>query len=102
MTQARNASKEKTKVQKFRKQLKIAQNRLFRSWDIARTAPLDDNIHAILERKETHFRSMKKRLAGMEESLRALQEGSYEPVRVKPWANERPTTESRLIDFCEA
>lgn len=102
MTQARNASKEKTKVQKFRKQLKIAQNRLFRSWDIARTAPLDDNIHAILERKETHFRSMKKRLAGMEESLRALQEGIPEPVKVKPWKIERPTTESRLINYCEA
>ena len=51
MNRSRNANKEKAKVQKFRKQLKIAQNRLFRSWDIARTAPLDDNIMQYLSKK---------------------------------------------------
>ena len=102
MVRSGNTIQEKTEVQKFRKQLKIAQNRLFRSWDIARTAPIDDDTHMILERKERHFRAMKKRLADMEETLRARQEGRYEPIRVKPWETERPTTESRLIDFCEA
>ena len=44
---------------------------------------------------------MKRHLTGMEESLRALQEGTTEPVKVKPWKIARPSTESRLINFCE-
>jgi hypothetical protein len=45
---------------------------------------------------------MKKRLAGMEESLRAIQEGNQEPEKVEPWKVRRPSTESKLIMFCEA
>ena len=102
MSRTRDVRKIRTDVNSFKRQLKIAQNRLFRSWDIARTTTFDINTFAILEQKERHFRAMKRRLTGMEESLRALQEGSPETVKVKPWKIERPSTESRLFAFVEA
>lgn len=102
MVRGKDVKKFKTDVNRLKRQLKIAQNRLFRSWDIARTTTFDMNTVSILEQKERHFRSMKRRLAGMEASLQALQEGNTEPVRVKPWKIQRPATESRLINFCEA
>lgn len=101
MSRTRDVKKFSNDVNRLKRQLKIAQNRLFRSWDIARTTTLDINTVSILEQKERHFRSMKRRLSGMEESLRALQDGSIEPVRVKPWKLERPSTESRLFAFVE-
>jgi len=102
MVRGKDVRKIRTDVNRLKRQLKIAQNRLFRSWDIARTTTFDINTFAILEQKERHFRSMKRRLTGMEDSLKALQEGSTEPIRVKPWKITRPSTESRLINFCEA
>lgn len=102
MVRGKDVRKVRTDVNRFKRQLKIAQNRLFRSWDIARTTTFDVNTFAILEQKERHFRSMKRRLTGMEESLRALQEGTTETVRIKPWKIERPYTESRLFAFVEA
>lgn len=101
MCRARDVRKFRTDVNRFKRQLKIAQNRLFRSWDIARTTTFDMNTFAILEQKERHFRAMKRRLTGMEESLRALQEGSPETAKVKPWKITRPSTESRLFAFVE-
>ncbi len=102
MVRGKDVKKFRNDVNRLKRQLKIAQNRLFRSWDIARTTTFDINTFAILEQKERHFRSMKRRLAGMEDSLRALQEGTTEPVKVKPWKIERPSTESRLFAFVEA
>lgn len=102
MSRTRDVRKVKTDVNRLKRQLKIAQNRLFLSWDIARTTALDINTVAILEQKEKHFRAMKRRLAGMEANLKALQEGSTEPVKVKPWKIERPSTEARLFAFVEA
>lgn len=102
MSRSRDVKRVRNDVESLRRQLKIAQNRLFRSWDVARTTALDINAFAILEQKERHFRAMKRRLAGMEERLRTLQEGIFEPVKVKPWKASRPSTESRLIYFCEA
>lgn len=102
MVRGKDVRKVRTDVNRLKRQLKIAQNRLFRSWDIARTTTLDINTVSILEQKERHFRSMKRRLAGMQESLRALQDGTVEPVRIKPWKITRPSTESRLFAFVEA
>lgn len=102
MARSKDLQKVRKDVEKLRRKLKIAQSRLYRSWDIARTAPLDDNVHAVLERKERHFRAMKRRLTDMEENLRALREGKIERVKMKPWMVERPTTESHLMYFCEA
>lgn len=102
MARSKDLQKVRKDVESFRRKLKIAQNRLYRSWDIARTAPLDDNTYEILEQKERHFRAMKRRLTDMEENLRALRDGKIEPVKVKPWMVERPTTESHLMYFCEA
>lgn len=102
MARARDVRKVRNDVNRLRRQLKIAQKRLFRSWDLARTTTFDINTFAILEQKEKHFRSMKRRLAGMEDSLQALAEGISEPVKVKPWKVSRPSTESRLFAFVEA
>lgn len=102
MSRSRDIRKVRNDVESLRRQIKIAQNRLFRSWNVAWATTLDLNVFAIMEQKERHFRSMKKRLAGMEERLRALREGNQEPIRVKPWKVSRPSAESRLIYFCEA
>ena len=102
MVRGKDVRKFSNDVNRLKRQLKIAQNRLFRSWDIARTSTFDMSSLEILEQKERHFRSMKRRLTGMEESLRALQEGTTEPVKVKPWKIPRPSTESRLFAFVEA
>ncbi|MDD2286988.1 MAG: hypothetical protein PHQ11_16500 [Paludibacter sp.] len=101
MVRGKDVKKFRNDVNRLKRQLKIAQNRLFRSWDIARTTTFDINTFAILEQKERHFRAMKRRLTGMEESLRALQEGSPETAKVKPWKITRPSTESRLFAFVE-
>jgi len=102
MVRGKDVRKIQTDVNRLKRQLKTAQKRLFRSWDIARTTTFDVNTFAILEQKERHFRAMKRRLAGMQASLQALQEGTTEPVKVKPWKIERPSTESRLFSFVEA
>ena len=102
MVRGKEIRKFSNDVSRLKRQLKIAQNRLFRSWDLARTTSFDINTFAILEQKERHFRSMKRRLAGMEASLQALQEGDPEPVKVKAWKVPRPSTESRLFAFVEA
>lgn len=52
---------EKTKVQKLRRQLKIAQKALFRSLYLARESPINDR----------HFRSMQKRLTSIKGGMRA-------------------------------
>lgn len=102
MSRTRDVRKIRTDVNSFKRQLKIAQNRLFRSWDIARTTSFDINTFAILEQKERHFRAMKRRLADMEANLQAMQDGSLEPVKEKPWKVPRPSTESRLFSFVGA
>lgn len=102
MCRSRNIRNVRNDVDRFKRQLKIAQNRLFRSWDIARTTTFDVNTFAILEQKERHFRAMKRRLADMEASLQAMQDGSLEPVKEKPWKVPRPSTESRLFSFVGA
>lgn len=102
MSRSSDIRKVRNDVESLRRQLKIAQNRLFRSWDIARTTTLDINTFAILEKKERHFRSMKRRLSGMQERLRSLQEGNQEPEKPRAWQIRRPSTESTLIMFCGA
>lgn len=99
MVRGKDVRKFSNDVNRLKRQLKIAQNRLFRSWDIARTSTFDINTVAILEQKERHFRAMKRRLAGMEASLQAMQDGSLETVKEKPWKVPRPSTESRLFSF---
>jgi hypothetical protein len=44
---------------------------------------------------------MKKRLTEMENNLQALQEGK-EPLKIQAWKIRGPSTESRLLMFCEA
>ena len=91
----------KKEIEDFRRKLKQAQKDMYRAWEIARAAPLTRSVHSSLEQKQRHFRSMKKRLAEMEENLKVLQEGN-EIVRVEPWKVSRPANESKLIMFCEA
>lgn len=98
---SKDIQKAKQEIAAFKRKLKIAQNDLIRAFEISKPSPTESDSY-VLEQKEKRYQCMKKRLAEMEASLRALQEGSFEPAKVKPWKASRPSTESRLFAFVEA
>lgn len=97
---SKDLQKVKQEIASFRRKLKIAQNDLIRAYEIAKPSPAESDTRT-LELKEKRFRIMKRRLAEMEANLRALQEGQN-PVKVEAWKVRRPSTESKLMMFCEA
>lgn len=100
MMRGKDVRKFRTDVDHFRKQLKVVEKDLIQTFETWKAYP--ESSFEVLRKKEKRYRSQKKKLAEMQTGLQALQDGSLEPVRVKPWKITRPSTESRLINFCEA
>ena len=100
MIRAKNLQNAKKEIEAFKRKVKQAQKDIFRAYELAKPSPTEGESRA-LEQKEKRFRTMKKKLSEMEESLKVLQEGK-EPVKVAAWKFRRPSTETSLIAFCEA
>ena len=98
MIRSKDIQTAKKEIISFRRQLKTVEKDILKAGELAKNGQYNP---VALERKERHFRAMKRKLEAMEEHLKALQEGQ-EPAKVKPWLVSRPVNEGFIISLVEA
>lgn len=87
----------KQEINDIKRSLATAQNDLIQSCELARSGKYHPGV---LEQKEKRFRTMRRKLSELQESLNSMLEGQ-EPVKVETRRIRRPSTEARLTMFCE-
>lgn len=92
----------KQEITSIKRRLKLIQKDLKRSWDVALCGGITDTEMQVLEQKERRYRTCRRKLEELQSTLRALQSGTFEPVRVKPWTVSRPANETFIIPPVEA
>jgi len=89
--------KAKKEIASFRKQLKTVEKDIIKTGELVLNGKYSPEA---ADRKERHFRAMKRKLSEMQNNLKALQEGQ-EPEKTQGRNLRRPANESRLTFFCE-
>lgn len=93
-----NIQRLKQEITNIKRSIKTAEKDIILACEIA-SSP-DKRVPGVLTLKEKHFRSLRRKLTQMQADLTALQEGTYQPIRVEAWKVRRH--EVSLITFCEA
>jgi len=90
--------KAKKEITAFRRQLKTVEKDIIKTGELVLNGRYNPEA---AERKERHFRAMKRKLAEMQARINDLVEGK-EPVKVKPWKVSRPVNECFILSPVEA
>lgn len=85
----------KQEINDIKRSLKIAQNDIIRACQLSK-----DSRPGVLEMKEKRYRTMRRKLSELQESLNSMLEGQ-EPEKIQGRNLRRPANESRLTRFCE-
>lgn len=98
MMRRNNIQKLKHEIDTLRRHIKTTEKDILKACEIARVYP--ESSPEALERQEKHFRTLRRKLSQLQESLNSMLEGQ-EPDQIHVRKLRRPSNESRLSMFCE-